>query len=119
MAIQFDIEGLDDLSDAYEEFGREFKKIMLTKLEEAAWIILEASNERVPVDNGDLLRSGYVHIEGDSVFISYSVNYALPVHERTEVHHPNGEAKFLEKAMDANRGLVEEKIAEAFEEALS
>lgn len=32
-----------------------------------------------------------------SVIVGYTANYALQVHERTDIPHQNGEAKFLEK----------------------
>lgn len=32
-----------------------------------------------------------------SVVVGYTAAYALPVHERTDVYHANGQAKFLEE----------------------
>jgi hypothetical protein len=45
------------------------------------------------------------------VEIGYGVDYAVPVHERLEVNHPNGEAKFLQKPLDKARSGWETRIA--------
>lgn len=61
---------------------------------------------RVPVDTGRLRSTHYVAPPVDdvgtiTVEIGYGTDYAVPVHERTDVHHPVGEAGYLRKAMDA------------------
>ena len=72
------------------------------------------STRRCPVETGELrsrvfnegpLRDGdtYVQVVGYEKFGATwekGKAYALPVHERTDVQHPVGEAKFLENAVN-------------------
>ncbi len=72
------------------------------------------STRRCPVETGELrsrvfnegpLRDGdtYVQVVGYEKFGATWEKgrpYAVPVHERTNVHHPVGEAKFLENAVN-------------------
>jgi len=72
------------------------------------------STRRCPVETGELrsrvfnegpLRDGdtYVQVVGYEKFGATwekGKAYAVPVHERTNVHHPVGEAKFLENAVN-------------------
>lgn len=47
-----------------------------------------------------------------AVIVGFSQNYAVHVHERTDLKHREGEAKFLEKAVAANAGQVSRMVAE-------
>lgn len=76
------------------------------------------STRRCPVETGELrsrvfnegpLRDGdtYVQVVGYEKFGAtweQGRPYAVPVHERTNVHHPVGEAKFLQNAVNALTG---------------
>lgn len=76
------------------------------------------STRRCPVETGELrsrvfnegpLKDGneYVQVVGYEKFSAQWEDgraYAVPVHERTGVHHPVGEAKFLENAVNALSG---------------
>lgn len=58
---------------------------------------------KTPVDTGRLRASAGVsppERRGNvvEVFVYFGTNYAVYVHERLDVHHPVGEAKFLENA---------------------
>lgn len=62
-------------------------------------VIIEARKE-VPVDTGKL-RDSLGHEENvisnvPTSSLGSDVDYALPVHEILDKHHPNGKAKFLE-----------------------
>ena len=74
-------------------------------LAEEAFDIFEESQAEVPVDTGRLLNSGVVGAMQGRVgyIIAYGTNYALPVHERVEVRHTVGKAKYLEDPF--NRAL--------------
>lgn len=66
--------------------------------------IMSDAVARCPVDTGRLRQSAYVAPpqvtgERDSVELGFGTGYAVDVHERTEVRHESGEAKFLEKAV--------------------
>ena len=66
------------------------------------------SMRRTPVDTGTLKASHETSLpsyRGDFLEVTISVGgaakkYAVPVHERLDVKHPNGEAKFLQNAVD-------------------
>lgn len=88
----------------------------------AGEVILADATERTPVDTGRLRSSGYCApprgTAGDYVVeVGFGTDYAPAVHEKTEVHHAVGEAKFLEKAIQAQakRALqVCAQVAERF-----
>jgi len=80
---------------------------------EEAMEIFAKSQKQVPVDTGRLRDSGIVG-EGQhgDVTIAYGTDYALPVHERTEVKHTVGKAKFLEDPfLEAIPGLESRLLA--------
>jgi len=56
-----------------------------------------------PIETGNLRGSWYseVKAQGDNigVEVGFGASYAVYVHERTELHHPVGQAKFLEEAL--------------------
>lgn len=73
--------------------------------------IMTNAKQRTPVATGALRASG--HVTGPDadtsvhlIFGGPAADYAVYVHERLGVHHPNGEAKFLEHAvLEAERDL--------------
>lgn len=78
--------------------------------------ILSESKKQVPVDTGRLRQSANVSRPkptGDPVAIlSYGTDYALAVHERLEVNHPTGKAKFLEDPVNAAKLGYARRIAD-------
>jgi hypothetical protein len=103
---------LDDrIEEAVEEAGLKIAKQ-----------IFERSQEFVPEDTGRLKRSGEIKKEGNKFIVKYTADYAIYVHERVELHHDDGRAKFLEDAVkveidDADsllQRVVEEAIADSF-----
>lgn len=61
---------------------------------------LELSNSKVPTDTGELKRSGRVtEAGGDKLSVVYDAAHAAIVHERMDLAHDDGQAKFLELAM--------------------
>lgn len=74
--------------------------LMDDTLEEVGYKILKEAKTRTPVDTGFLRSSGEVERKRDHVAIRFTAKYALPVHERVEVPHSPGEAKFLENAFE-------------------
>lgn len=66
----------------------------------AADDVLARSNALVPVNSGNLEASGKTSMESeDQATIEYDADYAVIQHERTEWHHAQGQAKFLETAL--------------------
>lgn len=106
-----------DISEAGGLFGGIANRIpghAARALDKEANAILARSQRLVPVKTGRLQRSGRrlkvrVGRKGASVKIKYgrkSVPYATAVHQRTDVNHPQGQAKYLEDAVKARtRGM--------------
>lgn len=79
--------------------------------------LFAASQPLVPVDTGRLRASGAVvpvgRVFNFSVIVGYATHYAVSVHERVEVPHVVGQAKFLEVPMrDAIPGMLSRVAAD-------
>lgn len=85
-------------------------------------LLLEASRieavsiREVPVDTGRLRATAFVTppdttIRAVSVQFGYGTEYAVPVHERTEVQHRTGKAKFLSDPVNAAESGAARRIA--------
>ena len=85
--------------------------------------VIGESQALCPVDTGTLAASGTV---GDleesgeklSITIGHNTTYAAAVHERLDVHHPQGQAKYLETAVRNNVPKAAEFIANEVRNAL-
>lgn len=83
-------------------------------IHDAAEDVLNRSNDLIPTDSGDLRDSGTVTAEGeDGVAISYDTPYAVVQHERTDLRHDDGQAKFLETAFMAGTERTAQIIGDA------
>lgn len=82
--------------------------------------ILKLSNDRVPIEEGTLERSGRVTDDGrEEVAVSYDTPYARRQHEDMSLHHDAGRsAKFLETAAHEAGHKVKEIIAAAVRKEL-
>lgn len=58
------------------------------------------------------LKKGAQRASGPKAVAGYSAPYAVYVHERTDVYHPVGQAKFLETAAAQQRGAMASLIAD-------
>lgn len=89
-----------DLTDALDEFRIRYPRALGAALYEEASAIFAESQLEVPVDTGRLRASGGVSPPigrtDPYVRIFYGTDYALPVHERINVPHTVGKAKYLE-----------------------
>lgn len=68
---------------------------------DVGFAIVAQSSARAPIKEGHLKGSGKLVEIGKplSVEIGHTVNYAAAVHERTELRHEQGEAKYMENAV--------------------
>lgn len=92
-------------------------------LKECAYGIMAESVREVPVDTGRLRQSarvGKVRYAGMDLAIDlgYGTDYALAVHERTDVGHKVGKAKYLSDPINRWRPKITEKVGKAVEIAL-
>lgn len=102
---------------------------VLKGLYEEAAIIFARSQEMVPVDTGRLMQSGVMGvtsnaIAGPQVSIGYGTNYAVPVHERTELDEgrrargSDRRSKYLEIPFDEQLPGMLSRVAARTEQRL-
>lgn len=82
--------------------------------------VLAVSNDRVPHETGDLMRSGGVsQDETGRTAISYDTDYAVRQHEDVSLKHDAGrQAKFLESALISERQTAITIVANAIKKEL-
>lgn len=109
-SLKFNVKGLKKVKDNLAKFNRQGKSAVAAALYQEGQSIGRNSRDRTPVDTGLLRETIYVQrpkINNPDVAIGYGAFYAVFVHERTELRHKIGEAKFLQKALNrASRGFV-------------
>lgn len=75
------------------------------------------AKDQTPVQYGVLKNSGHVAqhaTPGDlEVVLAFGTEYAVYVHERLDVRHTNGNAKFLERAVNKTASHLAQDIAQA------
>ena len=92
--------------------GQEHKDALSAALMQEGFEIMTASKLQVPQDQRILRNSGWVNWpqdtpQGPKVWLSYATEYALYQHEKTELHHDIGNAKYLTNPFeDAKRGYT-------------
>lgn len=112
---------LDGLKDAADE-------IVMPLAVERAPILLPENLKRAGRTGGDqggepgeLRESGSVELQREErqVALSFDTVYASLQHERLDWHHDDGQAKFLESAMNDTRSQVLERVAAKVREVTS
>ncbi|MFI8299988.1 hypothetical protein ACIGCZ_29090 [Streptomyces nigra] len=71
--------------------------------------VLGVSNDKVPLDEAALQRSGTASVDDGSLtaMVSYDTPYAVRQHEELDYRHaPGREAKYLENALNGERAVV-------------
>jgi hypothetical protein len=88
----------------------------LNGLEQLANEIKSLSQERCPVDTGTLRGSAQLAREKSIIRVGYggaASAYSIEQHENLNLHHPVGQAKFLESAFDELKGRAKQFIKAA------
>jgi hypothetical protein len=85
--------------------------------------VMRDSVKRTPSLTGELKGSAYVTVPQTgsghpAVEIGYGSHHAVQVHEETEVAHDDGEAKFLQRALDGARSGALQEMGRDFLAAL-
>lgn len=132
------LEGADDMQRALARLMAGAVSGAASGLYLGASVIMTDAKKRAPLEYGDLRGSGYVTVpeagtgerqrDSRGRFISGApaagevavemgfggpaADYAVPQHERTDYAHTDGEAKYLEKALDAKSGEAAAIIGE-------
>lgn len=119
-------------SDGLEQMGARLQRAkthllagMLDGIDKAGEHVLGVSNDHVPIEEGTLERSGKVTTTVDSsvpkvrASVSYDTPYAAKQHEDLTLKHDSGRnAKFLENAMNSERGTIGKIVASTVKEFL-
>lgn len=99
-------------------FGDPVKRVVHDRaadgLYEVAEHLLETANQTVPLQDGDLQRSGVVDIDRSALraTVSYDTPYAVKQHEDLNLRHaPKRRAKWLELALKERRPAMQARIA--------
>jgi hypothetical protein len=80
---------------------------------DALKIVVEEARRRCPYDTHYLETHWKIVRKAKTDYvIQFTAPYALYVHERLDVYHPHGEAKFLENAWKAKKDEFFKKITE-------
>lgn len=79
---------------------------------EIAEEIKEKSDDRCPVDTGDLKESSYIEETEHGYEVGYSADHAIYAHEQPQSMRKNGESRFLYKSIIEVAGRNNEKIKE-------
>lgn len=91
-------------------------------VEAGAKLVFEASQRSVPRDTGGLKESGKVKADGLHAEITYGEGLpdprAIVVHEKLDLHHDDGTAKYLENPTTAAADQVRSIIAAAIRRKL-
>ena len=103
------LKGVEDLLRKYNVMTRKYKDAIAAAVYQEGIVIGNKSIKQTPVDTGRLRQSFYIspptNIDKPGVKMGYGTDYALAVHERTDVPHKTGKAKFLEDPVnEAKRG---------------
>lgn len=90
-------------------------------MEEFAAHVAGDSAELAPIDTGFLKASATwtpLQHQGGFYFVEvgHNASYAAAVHERLDLHHPQGQAKFLETALRNNAPKLGEYVAKRVRE---
>lgn len=138
--VDVDLRGLAAVPRlARARVGQEMRLISLDLLSQGV--------RNAPVDEGTLRGSGSAHHSGRRIatgaefdataeaghaaeggqgttelssVVAFNEVYAAYQHETTDLNHPKGgQAKYLERPLNANRALYERKLADAYREALT
>jgi hypothetical protein len=103
IGISLVFSGLKALNKAVKEAENRQRGALGAALYQMGFEIAGDAVKRTPVATGRLRSTAYVSPpQGDEmeVQVGFGTDYAEAVHERTEVNHTVGEAKFLQNAVD-------------------
>ena len=97
------ISGQDRVIRNLAQYASRLSSAMDAAVSASAGTVMVESQELCPVATGALRDSAATAAEvQDGVItavVGYTASYAVPVHEKTEIWHTNGQAKFLEDAV--------------------
>jgi hypothetical protein len=113
------LQGKEKLIDALTKLGPAAAELGGRALYQIGEEVMTEAKGLTPVDTGALRASGQVLPpvqRGKQIIVTLgfgnaSVGYAIPVHERMDVHHAVGQAKFLEQPVLARSKTLANDLA--------
>lgn len=116
-------EGAAEFNKALAQAGALALPALAVAVTEEQSAVITSAQERTPVDTGVLRGSGTVlkpklsatGVTVEAGFGGAAQEYAIVVHERMDVNHPVGQAKFLESAFLERVKDVPKNIAQRVE----
>jgi hypothetical protein len=127
-SLKFEIDGLDAYRQKLEAAASNLPKNVGAALYQFGEQVMAVSKERVPVDTGRLMSTGYVTLpeqQGNSIIVTlgYATDYALQVHEdmdpRTHWTRPGSGPKYLENPLKEAQGELAGDIGDAVKQTLA
>jgi hypothetical protein len=110
--------GLNEIRQTLRRIAKEMPDVIVKAMTQEGNIELTEMRRRTPVEFGPLRASLSMTVkrEGSRISIEFgaggpSAPYAIYVHERTELHHRIGEAKFIERPLKESGPHFSERIA--------
>jgi hypothetical protein len=125
-SLSFTRRNLSVLRTEFDEYLFATGQQMEKALRRGANYVKIESQRLCPVDTGRLRKSARIGQNGKGmrteVFVSYNTEYAVYVHERLDVFHRVGQAKFLETVLKNQKreilGVVIESLREQQKKAI-
>ncbi|AEV51980.1 hypothetical protein [Prescottella equi] len=88
-------------------------------LHDAAEVVKQEAIERCPKETGALRNSAGTASDGMEAVVYFDTPYAARQHEEVGWHHVDGQAKYLENAVNATQATVAEVIGEAIRRSIA
>lgn len=104
-------------------FKRQLQAVRRRNASEAPRMIIEVGNAIIsagagyaPIDEGHLKASGKLEPTDNPLLveIGFSMEYAAAVHERLDLHHEQGQAKYFERAIREDGPEIFRKQAQEY-----
>lgn len=110
------VRGIEEVLKKLSEKQDKIKGAIAAAVYQEALDLEARSVKQVPVDYGTLRRSHYVappdNLNNPTAQAGYGTDYAVYVHEKTEVHHePPGKAMYLKDPLDETKNGYKERLA--------
>lgn len=115
--FKVEVKGIKEVNINITEKMLELDAILLDEIEKMGEHLRSESIKECPVDTGRLRASAIVtpvQKEGNEYYceVGYGTEYAIYVHERTELKHKVGKAKYLEDPYKRNYNFYNEWFEE-------
>ena len=119
MTIQIDVSvsGMKKLRSDLTELKTRYGNAVAAGVFQEAVELMRDSRDEVPIDTGELFDSAFVakpdkKANGFRSHLGYGADHAIFVHERTELSHPIGKAKFLTDPSNRRKSGASKRIAD-------